>query len=299
MARSLELQRQGKTIAVARMLERLQHKIDRGGSLWESMSGFPGYFDDFQVMFIRAAEENGTLVDSCQNLSRYYKMRRQENRRLLVGLLYPVFLIHAVILLPSIKYLILPQLGVNYWQLVLPRLLICYGAAVVPYFLWTRFCGTGRCRERADKIKLSIPGLRNLVMGLASSRIFWVLGHMLNSGTDAVTAMRGAARASGNSEVIRRMSHQLHVLEKGGSFTDYFTACRLFNMEQVSTVMVAEESGTLVESLLLGVQRLEAQNAGRFRTLIKVLIYGAYILVAVYIAYFVISFYMGHFGLIQ
>ena len=296
IARGLDLARQKMKPRNGEMVDRVRHLVHQGSSFWQAMSQFPGSFDPFQVNFIRAAETSGTLVESCRKLSRYFEMRRKEKRRFLVGLVYPAFLIHALILLPPIKYLFFSKLGVNYWGLVLPRLLIVYAAVGIPLFLWQRMEAGHQARKKLDRFKLSIPVIGKLTKNFAVSRVLWILSNMLESGIDAVTAVRSAADGAGNSVISKRLLSEVHLIESGRGFTEFFTATNLLEPDPLSMIAIGEESGSIPQTLMQSVMRLEESNTSRYRTLLKIMVVGVYLTVALFIAITIITFYAGMFN---
>lgn len=296
ISRALDLARQKMKPRNQEIVDRVRHLVHQGSFFWEAMAQFPGSFDSFQVNFIRAAETSGTLVESCQKLSRYFEMRRKEKKRMLVGMVYPAFLVHALILLPPVKYLFFSKLGVNYWGLVLPRLLIVYAAVGIPVFLWQRLEAGHQARKYLDRFKWSLPVVGSLTKNFAVSRVLWILSNMLEAGIDAVTAIRSAADGAGNAVVTKRMLAQVHLVESGRSLTEFFTATNLLDPDPLSMIAIGEESGSMPQTLMQSVMRLEESNTFRFRTLLKVLVMAVYLTVALFIAITIISFYAGMFN---
>ena len=287
--------KQGKKDATLWMIDGLQHHVGRGGTLWEGMSRYSKFFDEFQVMIIRGAEESGTLVDTCKGLSRYYEMRHQEKKRLLGSLVYPVVLLHGVVLLPPLKYLVVDNLNRSYWSKVLPPLLLAYGLIGIGYFLWKKFCRSGKLREMIDEIILKLPLIGNLARGMSLARVLRTLANLNNAGIEPVRAARTAAQTAGNSGIAWRLTGALPVLEQGGTFSDYFSFSGVLPSSQLGVVSVAEQTGTLVESLERMVVQMEEANSRHLTTAIKTAGYAAYFIAAAIVAMTVISFYMDYF----
>ena len=81
LERGLDTIKKGKKGFIFLMMDGVQYHIAQGGTLWEGMSKYSSFFDEFQVMIIKAAEESGQLVRTCKSLSRYFEMRYKEKRR--------------------------------------------------------------------------------------------------------------------------------------------------------------------------------------------------------------------------
>jgi type II secretory pathway component PulF len=288
----------GKKGTTLWMIDGMQYHISRGGTLWEGMAQYPKFFDDFQVMIIKGAEVSGTLPETCKGLSRYFEMRHKEKKRLLAGLIYPVILLHAAVLLPPLKYLVVDNLEQSYWSKVLPSLLIAYGIVGILYFTWKKFCRTGKRRERIDEIILKLPLIGKLARGTALVRVLRTLANLNNAGIEPVRAARTAAQTAGNAAVTRDLSGALPVLEHGGTFADFFSFSGVLPSSQLGVVSVGEQTGTLVESLERMVVQMEETNSQRLTSTIKTLGYAAYLIAAVVVALTVISFYSSYFRLV-
>lgn len=295
LERGLDTMKKGKQGPLYWMMDGIQDHIMRGGSLWEGMRLYPKYFDEFQVMIIKAAEESGKFVETCQGLSRYFEVRQKERRRLLAGMVYPVVLLHAVILLPPLKYLVVAGSGPGYWSVVLPPLLIVYGLVMAGYLLWRwqRFSET--LRDIWDEMLVRLPLMGKLTRGFALSRVLRALSHLLNAGVDVVYAVRQAAMTAGNRSICFRLTGAIPVLENGGTLTGFFSFSGILSPSQQSVIEVAEQTGTLVESLEKMVEQVEEETSRRFTQTVRHVSIVAYLIAAFIAAMAIIGFYGGYF----
>jgi type II secretory pathway component PulF len=294
--RGLAAVKRSRSGAVLWMMDGLQFHIGQGGTLWEGMSHFPKFFDEFQVMIIKAAEESGQLVETCRGLSHYYAMRHKEKRRLLASLIYPVVLLHAVVLLPPLKYLVVTKLEQSYWSIVLPPLLIAYGLMGLGYSCWKTFCRSGRMREMIDEVLISLPVMGKLVRGMALARVLRALANLNNAGIEPVKAAGESIQTAGNATIAWRLNGALHILERGGTFADFFSFAGVLPALQLGMVAVGEETGTMVESLERMAIQMEEDNRRRLTTTVKTIGILAYVIAAVVIALTILRFYAGYFN---
>jgi len=295
LERGLNTLKKGKKGFVFLMMDGLQHHIAQGGTLWEGMSGYPTFFNEFQVMLIKAAEASGQLPKTCKALSRYFETRYKEKRRLLGSVIYPVLLLHGVIMLPNLKYLVVSTLDKSYWEVILPPLLIGYGLLALVYVAWKTFFQTGPGRAAFDEILLKLPGFGKLARGMSMARVFRSLSSLHNAGVEPVRTARQASLTAGNAAVTLRLSSALPVLEQGGTFADYFSFAGVLTSNQLSAITVGEETGTLAESLERMTIQLEEDNKQRLSTAIKTIAYAVYFIAAAIVALTVISFYGNYF----
>lgn len=295
VVRGLDTLKQGKRRWVFWMLDNLRFHVEKGGTLWEGMRQFPDYFDEFQVLSIRAGEESGKLPDTCRGLSRYYETRHKERQRLIAGLLYPVILLHAVVLLPPLKYLVLPNLDRSYFSIVLPPLVIAYLLIGLGYWGWNSLSRTGPVRETIEETILKLPLIGKLARGMALARVLRALANLSDSGIEAVKAARQAIGTAGNSSIARSLTGALPVLENGGTFTDFFSFSGVLPSMQLGIVAVGEQTGTMTDSLEKMVNQMEEDNRQRLTTTIKAAGALAYIIAAIVVSLTIISFYTGYF----
>jgi type II secretory pathway component PulF len=217
-------------------------------------------------------------------------------KRFLMGLIYPVFLLHAVILLPPLKYLVVENLEKSYASVVMPPLAVGYFIAAVMFFSWMKLFKSGPLRRMVDEAILCIPFIGSLVRDMSLARVFWSLSAMLTAGLEAVSAAQNAASAAGNSVVSRQLEGAIYVLEGGRGFKEFFAVSNMLNSDQLTTVGIGEDSGSLAESLSRMVRLLEESTTHRFHILMKVGVLVVYFIAAVIIALTVISFYKGYFS---
>lgn len=293
--RGLDTMKEGKKGPLLWMMDGLQHHIGRGGSLWQGMSRYPKYFDEFQVMIVKGAEESGMTAPTFKKLGQYYESRYTAKRRFLAGLIYPIILLHAAVLLPPLKYLLVENLNRSYASVALPPLLGAYGIVGLTIILWKKHSRTGWLRRKIDGFVLDLPALGILVRDVSLARAFWSLSAMLTAGVDAVTAARNAAVAAGNTVIKRQLLDNLYILEIGRSFKEYYAATGMISSDQMGVVAVGEDSGALAESLEQLVQQMEETNALRFVMLMKSVGMLIYFIVAAIVAFTVISFYTSYF----
>jgi type II secretory pathway component PulF len=278
------------------MLDGIEDHIRKGGSFWEGMSQHPRYFDDFQIKIVRSAEESGMIVETARKLADYYESRYRAIKRLFMGLIYPVLLLHAVVLLPPLKYLVLENQEKSYASVVMPPLAIGYIIVVLVFFSWLKLFKAGPLRRMADEVILCIPFIGALVRDMSLARVFWSLSAMLTAGLEAVSAAHNAAAAAGNSVISRQLEGALYVLEGGRGFREYFAVSNMLNSDQLTTVGIGEDSGTLAESLSQMVRLMEDSTTHHFHMLMKIGALMVYFIAAAVIALTVISFYKGYFS---
>ncbi|MCP5053225.1 MAG: hypothetical protein GY940_39030, partial [bacterium] len=192
-----------------------------------------------------------------------------EKKRLIGSLIYPIILLHGAILLPPLKYLVVESIGESYAANVLPPLLIAYGILGLGYFIWKKYCRSGWLREKIDEMTLKLPLIGKLARGLSLARVLGALASLHNAGIEPVRAARQAAQTAGNTAIGFQLTSALPVLESGGTFADYFSFSGVLPHMQLGMLSIAEQTGTLSESLERTVRMMEEENSQRITTTAK------------------------------
>lgn len=296
--RGLDLMKRDKQGPRLWLLDSLHNHVLRGGALWEGLADRRDIFDDLQIMSVKAAETSGTLVETFKELASYYQLRYKEKQRLLTSLIYPLVILHGVVLLPPLKYLLLDNLGKSYWSMTLPVLLTAYAIVALLVLFWKTIGRQGPVRQKIDEMILSLPLFGKLVKGLSLARVFRALSGLHNAGLGPVQAARQASGTAGNLAIQWRLNGAIEVLEHGGSFSDFFSFSGLLPSTELGMVRIAEETGTLSESLTRMVRRMEEANNHRLQASIKAIGYIAYLAAAAFVAYTVVSFYSNYFAVV-
>ncbi len=294
--RCLDTMKMGKKGPFFWLLDGLQHVVMQGELFWKAVAQFPRYFDPFQAMIIRSAEESGRLVELLRKLSGYYEMRYLERRRFMTRMIYPVVLFHVAIFVPPIKYLVMENLGVSYWGKVLPPLIVLYTLFGFGLWYWKTFCRVGEMRERVDTFLIYFPRLGPLLKDMALARVFWSLGTQLEAGIDAVTAARNAAESAGNRFIRRQLIWAVSVLNSGKGFKEFFVFSGLLDTEQLGVIDVGEQAGQLPGSLARMVIRMDADNSMRFSKLSRALGVVVYFIVMGIVVFSLLSFWFDYYG---
>lgn len=295
-AQALTTMKRGKSGAYYWLLEYLEQKVSMGVPLWQAMEGKPAAFDSFQTMTVKGGEMSGTQVQTYRRLARFFESRRSQRRRFVISLIYPLFLLHAVVLLPPVKYLVLANLPGSYWAHVLPPLLIGYGVALAAFAAWRFARKRPHLKAIMDHLILSFPLLGKLNRDIQAVRFCWILANMLEAGIDVVTAARQAAKALDNLKLKQRMEKNLLLLDQGRSVQEYLVSCDFYPRDVLATTAVAEEAGDLAASLQRMAGQMDRLITQRINLLLKIVTILAYISAVLIIAWTIISSFLGVMG---
>jgi type IV pilus assembly protein PilC len=245
--RSLDIMIQGRKGSLQRVLARVRESLSKGSSLTESMSSQRGVFPDIDRMLIEAAETAGSLPDSLKMLSYWHEFIQRIKRRMWMGLLYPLFILHVGALLFPFPALVFSFINGHanvgrYIVSVLQVLLWLY----VPMFLILaslRFEGLRPLRQALDRLVLRVPLLGRAVYHLSICRYARAFGMLYKAGVPITECTQKANRAAGNVVVAELFAGATRSVRNGG--TAGAGLSRQLPAEYRDLWLIGEETGEL------------------------------------------------------
>jgi general secretion pathway protein F len=170
-----------------------QHTM-RGQTLSDAMSatGMSGMV----VAFVRAGEQSGRLPDMAQEIARYFRHLLVLRQGIVSRLIYPVMLLHAVLVAGSIILIFIAQWSA--WILLLAPLLLWLGVAGV-YCVWRLLSA-----RLSASIALRAP-CHSLMMPLYAAQICMIVKAALSAGMLIPDALALSADACGNVILRERL----------------------------------------------------------------------------------------------
>lgn len=260
VSQGLEAMKTGREDSQSAMLDNIKYQVSNGISISDAFREYPDFFDEFQAMILKRAEESGTIVETCKRLAQYYFRRHIDKGRLKIRLIYLILFAHVFLLLLPLKLSIISRINIPKTSLILLPLSAVYALSLCGIIFWKLFGHNGIVRKIVDKIILSLPIIGKFELKLSISWVFMSLANLLNAGIESVQSVRKAAHTAGNRIITARMLNSLFVLEKGGTFVEYFTSCRILSASQLRFLSIGEQCGAMVESLEKIVLHIDEEN---------------------------------------
>lgn len=250
------------------ILAALVASIQGGKTLSQAMEEHPAAFDEVMVHLVRAGEASGRLPAVLAQLAESLKWQDElaaQTRRLLT---YPLFLGAVMLaLLWFVAVHVMPQLSgfiknmgqelplqtrllvgvsrlfADYWYLVLGLPLLV--AAAWPHALRT----SPRARRAADRIKLRLPLVGDILRKLVLARFAGSFAMMYGAGLSVLDAMRIGERIVGNAEIAAGLRHAGETIAQGAGVTAAFERAGMFPPLVLRMLRVGEVSGGLDRAL--------------------------------------------------
>jgi type II secretory pathway component PulF len=242
--RSLDMLIQGRTGHFKRVLSQVRESLSKGSDLSESLDKHPAVFPELDRMLIEAAETSGSLGDSFKMLSQWHEFVQRITRRIQMGLIYPVLILHIGALVFGGPNLILGRITVTqYLVQVVQILLLLYVPAIAIIVFMS-------LRERIpavalplDFLVLRVPILGAAIYHLSICRYARAFAMMYKGGVPITETITRATRATGNLIVARQFAGGIDSVRNGGTAWEGFS--RRLPAEYRDLWQIGEETGNL------------------------------------------------------
>jgi type II secretory pathway component PulF len=243
LQRSLNVAASGLEDRLQRAFMELAEAVARGNTLAETMTGSPAVFGPLDVMIVRAAEKSGSLPESLSLLAKWYEFSARIRKRILSGLLLPIFLIHLTAIFAPLPGFLLG--GWNIWDYltevaIILSLFYVPTAAVVIVRMMPR---ASALRRLLDQLMLKIPVLSPAVFKLALSRYCWVFHMLTRAGLPITDCAEMAAASTGNLVVAELFRPGTASARAGNPVSAGFSAQLPVGL--ISIWRIGEETGEL------------------------------------------------------
>jgi type II secretory pathway component PulF len=285
------LSQQSTDATLSAVLTDMKSRVEEGEPLGQAMARYPKVFSDMGVNMTRAGAEGGFLEDALERVGTFTELQEDLKGRTISALAYPVFLfgigsivitILLVFFVPKFDLMFdrLREKGQMPWVtdalLAFSRMLQSYGWLVLLamagmfFFLRVRLASEAG-KEWADKAKLKIPVLGNILMNLAVARFCRVLGTLLGNGVPILKSLEISRTATGNRLLSRSIADAAENIRSGDSLASPLKASGHFPITVVEMISVAEESNSLDKVLPEIADSLEKRTFRRLDLFVRLL----------------------------
>ncbi len=249
------------------IITQIKDSVNEGNSLTESLAEHPRLFSKIYVNMVHAGEASGSLDVVLERLAEVGERQQAMRSRISAALIYPIFMAfvgtgvlfllitfivpsitkvfndrNQVLPLPTTLLINLSSFLQNYWIIVI---FLIVGLIVGLRMLIQRPKG-----HRAwDKLKLSLPLLRDLNIKIAAATMGRTLSSLLQSGVPLITSLGIVKNILNNVLLADVMDLATEELEKGKSLSGVLRGNQYFTPMLVQMIAVGEQSGSLEKML--------------------------------------------------
>ncbi|HOL67132.1 MAG TPA: type II secretion system F family protein [bacterium] len=271
----------------------VHQQVAAGGSFSTAMEKvFTGLLEPLEISTIRVGERSGHLPEALKNLATYFEFLTGLRTRMLTGLLYPVILLHAAIIIPAVPLLILRG-PMAFFSAIIPFFVLFYSPIIIIRLIPANKIAP--LRGFTDEAVLHAPVLGKLLCSLALLRFYQAWLCLYSAGVSILEALDLAARATGNKAIETSLLQSQFPMRQGKSLTESLLTNRYLSPEVRELIKTGELSGRLEETLGHLVTTTQQEVNTLVERMVTVLPVVVYLLVAAYVGFVVVSFYAGYF----
>lgn len=254
------LSAQTSNTTLRRILARIAARVQNGEKLTLAMAEFPWVFNEFHRAMIYAGEQSGRLDVMMNRLSAALEQEYGLRAIIKKETWYPGFTLVASFLLPPLVDLVVHNdVKLYFHDAILPLLQVL--VIVFAVFVATKVAS--QFKLFYDTLIAHLPPLAGAVRMIALARFARVLSSLYAAGLPIPEMIKGAAAATGNAYMERRMCTAIPAIEGGHGLTEALRATRVFPPLVLSMLATGEQTGSLDMTMDKIAEYYEAESATR------------------------------------
>jgi type IV pilus assembly protein PilC len=243
--------------------EGIRDAISRGDSLTDAFSRTGSLFPQLFIEMTHVGEQTGTLGKVFHRLEMHYRRQVQAQRIFLGAIAWPMFeLAFAILVVGGLIWILgiiaqnngghpIDILGFglvgNRGLLIYSTFILVVGSCITGLViaakrgvLWTR---------PLQRAIYRLPVIGRALERIALARLSWALHLTLNVAMDIRQLLPLSLRATNSDYYIQHTDQIIGDITQGNPIHVAFTRARVFPLDFLDAISVAEESGRLVESM--------------------------------------------------
>jgi general secretion pathway protein F/type IV pilus assembly protein PilC len=282
---------QNSNPALGEIISDIKNRVEDGEPMGDAMARYPRVFSDMATNMVRAGTEGGFLEDALDRVGDFTELQEDLKGRTVSAMAYPIFLFAVgSVVLTALLVFFVPKFDSMFDRLrqngdmpVLTEALLTFSKYFASYG-WIGLVAiagvlvalkmhlqTEAGMDWADRMKLKIPVLGNILMNLAVARFCRVLGTLLGNGVPILKSLEISRTAAGNRLLSQSIADASENIRSGDSLAAPLRASGHFPIAVVEMISVGEESNSL-ESVLPDIaDNLEKRTFRRLDLFVRLL----------------------------
>jgi len=249
------------------IITQIKESVNEGNSLTSALSEHPRLFSRVYTNMVRAGEASGSLDVVLERLAEFGERQQALRSRITAALIYPIFmaLVGTIVLFLLITFIV-PSITKVFNDrnqvLPLPTTILINISSFLQSYWWfvlilsaalvlglRLFIQRPRGRRIWDKLKLTMPVLKDLNIKIAAASMGRTLASLLQSGVPLITSLQIVKNILNNVLLAEVMDEATEELEKGKSLSGILRGNQYFTPMLVQMIAVGEQSGALEKML--------------------------------------------------
>lgn len=248
-------------------LAKVEEEVRKGSTLSEAMKEHNKVFPELLTNMVETGELSGNLDMIMLRMSNHYEKENKTNNKIKSAMVYPIILATVAVAVVALILIFVMPVFVGMFTssgVVLPastRMLLGLSDGLRNHFIAIvisiviivmtirYYLKTDNGILFANKMKLSLPIIRNLNEKIIVSRFTRTLSTMLSSGVPLMQGLQVVGQVVGNKIVQEALNKAREKVIKGEGLADPIKETGLFPPMLSSMIKIGEESGSLDEIL--------------------------------------------------
>jgi general secretion pathway protein F len=277
------VEKQTSQAGLKAIMEDIRRQVEDGKTLADAMIRWESVLGEMAVSMVRAGGEGGFLEEALTRVAQFTEGQDDLKKRTMGALAYPAFLaVVGTLIVAVLVIFFVPKFSemfdslrkegqlpmVTEWLLATsdamrswPAVLIVGGLFGGGWFA-RRWLATNEGRWWADRIRLRMPLLGPVFLGLAVSRFCRVLGTLLHNGVPIIRSLQISRDATGNRVLAAAIGEATENISAGQPLAGPLGASGQFPPIVVEMIAVAEQANNL-ETVLIQVAETQERLTWR------------------------------------
>ena len=270
------------------VLQDITEMVDAGSYLSEALGRYPKVFSEFFISLIKSGETAGKLNQVSNYLADYLEKQSEIRSKTLGVLIYPAFLLFAVIAVFIVLFFgfpildlppIIPQIlsvveeagieelplttrtlvFVNY--LILEFWYLILGLLVIFGFWLLNYIKSPGGKEKYDQFKLKIPFLKKAIQGIYLARLSETLSTLVKAGVPILDSLEITSSVVGNRVYQNILLETKDEVRQGGRISEVFGRYPEVIPSIISQMIVVGEKTGKLDIILEHISRFYSNEA--------------------------------------
>jgi len=266
---TLSSQMENKTFK--EIISSINHDVESGAPLADSLAKFPDTFSDVYVNMVRAGEAGGILDDILKRLASQVEKDASIRKKIKSAMAYPVVIMTVTIVaFFGIMLFIIPKIGKIFKDLggpnaqlpvytramlsisnfMIHNIVFILIIVVVLIFSFRHYIHTEKGRYRWHGLLLRLPIVGNIVTKIAIARFSRTFSSLMGAGVSVLDALEVTGRAVGNKVIQKELAEISQAVKNGQPLGKQLLGAKFFPPIVGQMMSVGEETGKIDEVLV-------------------------------------------------
>lgn len=249
----------------------INHDIESGMPLADSMAKYPNVFSEVYVNMVRAGESGGILDDILKRLATQVEKDASIRRKVKSAMAYPVAILTiTVIAFFGIMIFVLPKIGKIIKDLggpdtklpIYSQIMLDTSAFMQKNFIFMiivggllgwgfrRYIRTDKGKYRWHSLLLRLPVIGKVVAKIAIARFSRTFASLMGSGVSVLESLEVTGKAVGNRVIQKELAQVAEAVKNGQSLGKQIANAAYFPPIVGQMIIVGEETGKIGEILV-------------------------------------------------